>query len=471
MPNIDDILQTAANEFSSEAEAPATEKHEIFIKRPWQELDFEIDHREKTPPKSSRKQPANTPAEIWYHSLVGIWLTLRRHAKKMFASFVGLLAISLGLASFLPSTYFATLHLYAPEKTDSIASRLQLFSNKIEFASFPVDFKIPLGLIARRLKSDAAKAAVIEKFSTLYPQEKNKLVVDLVGAETFYAEGSELLVIQGYANSPEFSVRITNLYWEYLESQIKTLRQNNLEKVHHWIQLTSHDWKERLNVISADITNLPAASYLERTDQLGTSLVANDSDAQLKRRMVLKEINSLNEALSQTGTDYLWSLPDPEIQDIRRINEALQIQRGEATNLETSFSTKARELSRLRLHEKEIELAGLNDQISHIRSQLALRASASKVGASMSARQMDLLRQQSDYVGRIEDLEKLRDQVEVESTLVHTKLEPIQAAVPDESTRRPSMILKYSVATVAAFILALFSLVLFESRDRRRRKA
>ena len=69
------------------------------------------------------------------------------------------------LASLIPSSYFSTLHLYAPEKTDSVSSRLQLFSNKIEYASFPIDFKIPLGLIARRLKSEAARSWVLQRYA------------------------------------------------------------------------------------------------------------------------------------------------------------------------------------------------------------------------------------------------------------------------------------------------------------------
>ncbi len=469
MPDIDQVLAASLENRFVETVLPNSEsRSDIFIDRPWQNLDLEIDPAEKMPFQKKQIHKIKTRTGVWYHSWHGIWQTLRNHFKKLLLSFSGILILSFSLASLLPSTYSSVLHLYAPEKTDSIASRLQLFSNKIEFASFPVDFKIPLGLIARRLKSDAAKKAVAERFAILYPQDKDKLIYDLVAAETFYAEGSELLVIQGYANSAEFSVRVTNLYWEYLESQIKTLRQNNLEKVQHWILLTSNDWKERLNVISASIASLPAASYLEKADQLGTSLAVSDSDSQLKRRGVIKEIASINEALSQPGTDYLWSLSDPEIQDIHRMNEALQIQRGQATEIETSFSAKAREISRRRLHEKEVELAGLNDQISHIKSQLISRASASKVEASMSAKQIDLLRQQSDYVGRIEDLEKLRDQVEVESTLIHTKLEPIQAATPDESSRRPSLIMKYGVATLTALILTLLCLALFETMESRK---
>ena len=98
-----------------------------------------------------------------------------------------------------------------------------------------------------------------------------------------------------------------------------------------------------------------------------------------------------------------------------------------------------------------------------------MRASASKVEASMTARQLDLTRQQTDYVLRIEDLKKLRDQVEVESTLVHTKLEPIQAATPDEASRRPSLILKFSVAGVFGLLIWISTLFGFESLKRRRK--
>lgn len=470
MPKMDDILRSAEENTLDRIQENSMDSTNNTIQRPWHGLNSNLEDRLEPIIEDWRKRPDFTDElsgdviPLWYSSFTKIVQAIDRQKIKLFITF--LLAFSLTglLASLIPSTYFSTLHLYAPEKTDSVSSRLQLFSNKIEFASFPIDFKIPLGLIARRLKSGAAKAWVLKNY---YETQNNltdkKINEDLVHADTFYAEGSELLVIEGYANDPEIAVEITNLYWAYLENEIKSLHEENLTKVQKWINLTSSDWSQRLDSISNQLSQMPTGGFQDGNGSLRFQLSSDFSSLELKKRKLSKELSDLRFAAKSKDTATLWSLPEPEIQDLRRVDEALKGFSNQDKNHD-DLVARARDILQHRLTEKESELSALSEQMQQVNRQISERASASRAESSVTSKQTDLLRQQSDYAGRLEDLEKLKNQIEVESTLSHKKLSPIQAAFADPSTRRPSMIVKYSIAVLAALFLTVLTLVILESQ-------
>jgi hypothetical protein len=435
--------------------------------RPWHGLDSNPEQRQKDI-KDWRHRPEieESVAEtigVWYSSITGVVQAFLKHRIKLLVIFVLSTTLTTSIASFIPSTYFSTLHLYAPEKTDSVASRLQLFSNKIEYASFPVDFKIPLGLIARRLKSLEAKAWVLKKYAEMptHASEK-KIDPELVNAETFYAEGSELLVVQGYANDPFVSVDVTNLYWDYLENEIKSLHEDNLAKVQKWIVLTSDDWTQRLNSISKRLTNMPTTGYQENNGQLRTQLTSDYSSFEIKKRKINKEKAELQTALKSKDLSLVWAISDPEIQDIRRVDEAISAEYG-TQNSHEALIARGMEILHRRIQEKDLELVSIEEQMNQVKQQMVERASVSRMESSISSKQSDLIRQQSDYVGRLEELEKLKNQIEVESTLAHKKLSPIQAAFADPTSLRPSMVVKYFICVFAAIFFTLIALILLES--------
>ena len=466
MPNIDDLLKQTERRGGPGSD-PQFEVPRDRARRPWNglEIDLEPDSSERpgTHSENSKITEGSTRAEAWYDSAVGIIESLHRNALALTVIFVLTTALTTGIATQVPSSYFSTLHLYAPEKTDSVASRLQLFSNKIEFASFPVDFKIPLGLIARRLNSEIAKHWVVEQYLSRSTHATSVAIdPNFVTAETFYAEGSELLVIQGYANDPEISVEVTNLYWEYLEKEIKDLKQDNLEKVHHWIELTSADWNDRLASISNRISDMPAESYQDRGDALRNQLASEQSDTQLKLAKLKKEAALLKSASHSDDPALLWSVPDQEIQDLRRVDDVLKAQDAQQSQRRSEVFQRARDLIGSKLNEKNVEISALTDRLHQVSSQFMDHTLAIKNRSSLSAKQQDLIRQQSDYVGRLEELEKLKNQIDVESALAHTKLRAIKAPVADESSRRPNLMVKYTVAIFAALFLTICALLFME---------
>lgn len=468
MPKMDDILRHAEENALEPIQESSIDSTQATIQRPWHGLNSNLEDQPIL--NDWRKRPEFTDdlssevPTLWYSSFTKIVQAIDRQKFKLFITFLLAASLTGFLASLIPSSYFSTLHLYAPEKTDSVASRLQLFSNKIEFASFPIDFKIPLGLIARRLKSPAAKAWVLNQYSEKQTDlSDRKINPDLVRADTFYAEGSELLVIEGYANDPQIAMEITNLYWAYLENEIKLLHEENLNKVQKWISLTSSDWTQRLDSISNQLAQMPTSGFQDGSGTLRFQLSSDFSTLELKKRKLSKELSDLRFAAKSKDEASLWVLADSEIQDLRRVDDALK---GYATQEKNhnDLVARVRDILQNRIAEKESELASLSEQMQQVNRQISERASASRVESSASSKQTDLLRQRSDYAGRLEDLEKLKNQIEVESTLSHKKLSPIQAAFADPSTRRPSMIVKYSIAGLAALFLTVLSLLLLESQ-------
>lgn len=450
------------------------------LKRPWEDLEedrsdfkWQTGYEEKTArtqfretPKESIVPPQSVP-ELWYATGMGVLQAIRFHQKALIATFAISLLIVGGLASFFPSSYYSTLHLYAPEKADSISSRLQMFSNRIEFASFPVDFKIPLRLIARRLASDEAQQWVVNAYKAEQAKSKNpeapSVIDQMVRAETFYAEGSELLVIQGYANDPDIATRITNLYWDYLEQQIVLMRDENLKEIHRWIELTSMDWNQRMDEISQALAAIPSNDMNGVRDQLNGQLVTTLSNAQLQKKKIDLARDDLRRALRSSGTQELWALNLPEIQDLKRIDQALQ-QGAINSQSHDEIVKRANDVAEKKLKDFDTQSRIAGEEIGQIKLQMADNSLASKNQNQFNTKQSELTRQQEDYAGRIEELTKLSNQINVESTLAHGRLRPIRTAFPDPSTRRPLLAVKFGLCLLLSILATIAALLILQRK-------
>jgi hypothetical protein len=462
MASIDEILKEFTSEVSDETKryssALQTNVSRDSIRRPW--------NRPTTnQPSAADKEERGELREVWFESMPSILSALKKHGKTLAIIFGITLAIILVVAGYLPSMYNSSLHLYAPEKTDSISSRLNLFSNRVEFASFPVDFKIPLGLVARRLRDEAAKEWVLRQYAAKTNKSDERIVSALVHADTFYADGSELLVIQGYANSPQIAADITNLYWDYLENEIGTMRREHLRKIDQWISLTSANLQQRTKQLGAEVGMLAGAPLSESRVHLNGKLAEAYSDVELKRLQLQRELTELKKASASKSTEDLWAISNSEIQDLKMVYQALEAQ-GAVESSEAlkqrraDIKRQAMKLAHSLLEERQNQYVELQDESNKLKSQLDAHSIA-----GVSDHQRALLRQQADYQAQVAELEKLRAQIGVESTLTPSRLRVIQPAFADASTRRPLLVLKYLVCLLLAIMVTLIALFVLQYRS------
>jgi hypothetical protein len=472
MPTINELLEKHAGEIADESRRFKSEVQTEIprdpLRRPWNDVANESEAvggarsvANKAPTKSSTLTPEK--ATVWYATLGSILEAIKQNLKLLsLVFFLTFAASSIG-AQFVPVTYSSALQLYAPDKSDDISSRLALYANRVEFASFPVGFKIPLGLIVRRLKGPEAKAWVIEQYLSKNKVSDKGFDADAVRVETYYAEGSELLVIQGYARTPETAVEITNLYWDYFENEIRNMRGEHLAKVSEWIQMTSFDLGQKSASLMERIAKLSPEKQGAEKVQIRGRLAESFADLQMKQMRVQRERDDLSAAVADRSGEKLFLLSDIEIQDMRRIKLALNEQKNgtspERLNTQKEDLLKqAREFAHDRLAEKEIELSSLKEQLRKISPQLLSYKSTDTADSAASSQIRELLRQEDQYQSQLDELSKLKSQIEVESNLVHMRLRPIQAATPDTSTCRPYKMLLYGLGAVIALFFSLLTL-------------
>ena len=482
MPSIDDLVK----EYGKEIEHETVQYRGVLqnqvsrdpVRRPWDGLEEPLEAQSGNLRRSGGGKSADSEMEnrLWYASWRTMLASIRLNIRLILFVFFFFLAIFCGILQTVPSTYSSALHLYAPEKTDSISNRLALFSNRLEFASFPVDFKIPLGLVARRLKSFAAREWVLNKYES-QPHNNVSAEIDarIVRAETFYAEGSELLVIQGYANEPLIAAQVTNLYWDYLENEIRKMREENITKVNQWVDLTVKTLDQRLHDTSVQIQKSTATPIADSRARINSKLSEAYSDLEMRKLQLQKELEELRTA---TGSNHdvakLWMVSNSEIQDLRQVDQALSHEQGnlsaaQITSKRADIETQARRLAQKLLDDKEIEFSNLKVQAFKIKPRVDANELTDRDRQS-SERLRDLFRHQTDYQNQLEELERLKAQLKVEQNLTTTRLRPIQAALPDSASRRPILILKYLVGILLSFLLAIGSLIWVESRKAKSRE-
>jgi hypothetical protein len=160
----------------------------------------------------------------------------------------------------------------------------------------------------------------------------------------------------------------------------------------------------------------------------------------------------------------LWAVSDSELQDLKTVFLALQEQEamapgGGLKTRQDEIKNQAIKLAHSLLGQRQSQYAELQDQANKLKSQLDAHPMA-----GVSDRQRELLRQQTDYQAQIDELEKLRTQIGVESRLTTTRLRVIQPAFADPSTRRPILVLKYSVCVLLALLVTILALIIIQYR-------
>ncbi len=473
MPNIEDLMKQYAKEIAGEKEqfqdAIQTRVSRESIRRPW---DFVAEPQKAQASSSDSVTPstpfAKRPVPIWYSSWETIKGAVGRNKFGVQVSFYITLVITCFFAQFITSTYSSTLHLYAPEKPNDIASRLPMFSNRVEFASFPVNLKIPLGLIARRLRGEPAKAWVMAQYASRPKKVNVPIDPSIMRAETFYAEGSELLVVQGYANDPQIAADVTNLYWDYLENEIQTINKEHNSHVTEWLDLTAQGLKAKIEDVSSQIAQSAVAPLSDTMAKVDAKLADSLSDVELRKLKIQKELDELKRANNAQSLDRLWAISMPEIQDLRAVDRALQDESGSAPVADTlarraDIQSQAFKLSKQLGDDKARELNELEMQAHRMKVQLDqhLQSSGSR---QVSEVQKELFQNETVYRAQLEEVGRLASQLKVEAALNATRLRVIQPALSDPTSRRPMLVLVYTVCALLAFLASILYLMFVEMR-------
>jgi hypothetical protein len=460
MANIDDILNQYGKEISEEtheySNALQANMTRDSVRRPWSPPDQEGGTQNQSSPSSDSIEG------LWYASPQSIAETIRKHAKILLPVLGTSLLLAIAAARYFPTTFNSSLHLYAPEKTDSISSRLSLFSNRVEFASFPVDFKVPLGLIARRLRGEVARTWVLKQYAAKPHLTDVEVIPASVKAETFHTDGTELLVIQAYANDPKIASDVAYLYRDYLENEVNVMRLDHLEKIHQWVEMTGQGLQRSLDDVTSELQKLAEGALSNSDVQLNNKLADAFSESEIRRIKAQKEIEDLQSASVSHSFDKIWGIADPAIQDLRQVDQALQTsQLADPPEVvkarREEVRAKALTLVDTLLRDKKIENAALQQQSKKLKAQVT---SHEMIG--VSEHQRDLIRQQSEYQGLIGELARLREQIRVERDLKVSHLTVVQQALPDPTTRRPLFLVKYGFCVLASLFFTLIVLMLLE---------
>lgn len=445
MPEFDDLLNQHKAEIEEEKKSYGTViQNEIPrdpLRRPWHQQDAP-DFIESSVSAGAKKEGKREYP--WFASFGGIWRVLRRRWRVAVAgALVAALLIS-GAAMTVAPSYSSTLHLYAPDKVDSIVSRMNLLTNQLEFASLPIEFRVPISLISRRLRDTTARQWVLEQLLNSEKVKAGQLRVspDSVHVETFYSAGQELLVIQGFANNPDAAYEVTNLYWKYLENELETIRKAYFSRIDEWI-------KVRAEALDRDIANLgemlgKSTAKISGTDgqsPLQARLRNDLADLEMKKLALQKELEVLNASLKTGSLEELRKITDPELQQMLEIRRGLAAEDGAPANYRShvgEIETEIKNMINRRVDERQLQLQqAIVDRQRYSRQLDSFRSSEGEQqieseGFRDSQQRMRTLEAQRS------DLDKLKAQLALENQVGSVTFKAVQLPFPDVSTVRPT---------------------------------
>ncbi len=437
-------------------------------KRPWDLLnktmtdgiDFDEnrdteDWRDELRPSSqssSLKKPTN-----------GLLETIKKNQKQLLMSFLAFALILGGYAATIPSSFYSTLHLYAPEKTDSIGTRLSLFTQKLEYASFPVDYKTPMSLISRRLREDTVRDWVIKKMEA-DPKNTDKISRNAVSVETNYVPNQEILAIEGYANSPELAVLATNYYWDFLISDVRELEEEQQTKIRKWFDLTNKSLNEQIiDTMKQLEATTPRTFQKSGVFKLQESLGDVFSNFEMKKSTLEKQLLELRSLSSRSDFVGLSDSIDSEVASQLKIYNQLvaqkevvdpaRVQQGRMSVIDTISK---------RIQEIQYELNSISSSQKTAQGQMVdINAKDNQIKVA-SEQEMDLRSQLMTLRAQKSDLIKFKSQIEMESSIRSAQFKPIRMPAPNPSSIRPLPVVKYGLAFFIALILALSTVLTYQ---------
>lgn len=446
----------------------------VSPQRPWDLLEKVSDsglhfdeelNSAKEPQLSSIKKEVTTKA-----TFLDLFKILQQNQVLMLASFLAF-SLVLGFFAFkIPSSYYSTLHLYAPEKTDSIGTRLSLFTQRLEYASFPVDYKTPISLISRRMHEESARSWVIDKFKS-DPAYSN-LVESSVSVDTNYVPNQEILAIEAYANTPELAVIATNYYWNFLIKDIQDLEQIQNTKIKKWFDLTNRSLNQQISDTMKVLEGTTAKTFQKTgITKLQDSMGDVFSRLEMKKSSLQKQLTELKVLSKRTDfVDFTESL-DPETSGLLKIYNQLLLQKDVISPVQIEGSRLAIiDTINKRTRETENQLNSIRfgqDKAQNEMSTINVRDNSIKVAAEQ---EMDLRSQLVTLRMQKSDLIKFKSQIEMESSIRSAQFKVIRVPAPNPASVKPLPSVKYSVVVLISAILSIAVALAFHLTFRAPRK-
>jgi hypothetical protein len=436
-------------------------------KRPWDllnkstfnEMDFNEDFENIKSTDSLKKNP-NIDNQIQREKTLTQQKSLtslyNENKKSLALSFIFFAVLLSGYAATIPSSYYSTLHLYAPEKTDTIGTRLSLFTQKLEYASFPVDYKTPISLISRKLREDSVKDAVIQKIES-DPKLKDLLSKSSVSVETNYVPNQEILAIEGYANTPELAVLATNYYWESLISEVRTIEKEQQVKIRMWFDLTNMSIEKQISTTMKELEDITPKTFQKSGIlKLQQSLGDVFSNLELQKSTLEKQLFELRGLSTRTDFIGLTDSLDPEVSSQLKIYNQLADQKSLVDSRRLGMERLAIiDTISKRIQEVQYELNSISSGQKTAQGQMVnINAKDNQIKVA-SEQEMDLRSQLMTLRNQKSDLIKFKSQIEMESSIRSAQFKVIRLATPNPSSIRPLPAVKYGFALMIALILSI----------------
>lgn len=450
-----------------------TEK--VSPRRPWDLLEKAVDSglhfEEKFDSAADTEFSEPKQAASGKATFSDLFKILQQHQRLILASFLAFSLIFGFFAFKIPSSYYSTLHLYAPEKSDSIGTRLSLFTQRLEYASFPVDYKTPISLISRRLHEEIARNWVIDKFK-MNPAFAD-LVENSVSVDTNYVPNQEILAIEAYANTPELAVVATNYYWDFLIKDIRDLEQEQNIKIKKWFDLTNQSLDQQISDTMKLLEGTTSRTFQKTgITKLQDSMGEVFSTLEMKRSSLAKQLSELKILSKRTDFIDITESLDSDTSAQLKIYNQLILQKSLISPAQMEMGRIAIiDTIRKRIRETDYELTSIRFGQTKAQSEMSMinaRDNSIKVAAEQ---EMDLRSQLITLRTQKSDLIKFKSQIEMESSIRSAQFKAIRLPAPNPSSVKPLPSVKYSFVIFISVILSIAGAIGFHLTSQMRRKS
>lgn len=470
MTDFEDIYATNAKEIHQQRhkldESQNIEIPRDAFRRPW---SSEQDFMEEAPSRQEFLEKRVKDSVIllpWYATARGVWTYLKMRRVMAWCLFVASFLALNGLGGMIPTRYYSTVHIYAPAKIDSISSRLTQVMERVEFASLPVDLKMPMMLLARELENPQARQWVIEHMQGDFPPE-------FVSVDAGYALASEMLVIHGFGNSPEMALQTTQLYKKYFENRVDALRIEQLDKIDKWADLRLEKISQSLDELKPQVASLSSySSDQQKVANIRQKLSDKMADLILRKINLQRLQNQINQAKWSQDLNSMQTVDNSELQELMDVYHGLTKKQNESkaddkmqglykqekTRIEVQIRDQMSELGQ----STQKEMSQLENEISKLQTEISKYGSQESDIKFASGKESDFAQRMTGLENQKDELLKLKNQVQLDVSVPSSQYKVIQEAVLDPGTRTPNLTVRYGVMVLGAFLIMIFGLVLMQ---------
>lgn len=468
MPTLNDLLNQHKDEIENEIKQyKAQQKTEITRNndtRVWKaKLKNEIDFEEE---KSKHIVPENKERKTEFsfgRAVFNRW-------KMGFLLLAILMAPTLIAVNFLPKNYFSVMYIYAPEKSDSIASRMTLFYNRVEFASFPTELKMPVSLLSKKLKQSEARNWVIKTYIERFSQNSTlPFSPESISAEVAYVVNTETLMIQGFANHPEVAMLITNLYGEYFQLLKKNIEDEHRQKIDEWFAQTMSNIDKQSDDIFLQLQNITLSPINKSMlNSISGRMSENANQIEMKLATLNLQRDELLRALKTTDFKEMSFVTDVEVQNLLKIREEL-LSRPETQQYSyriDDMESQIRTLIQNKIQEKTLAIKTAHQDQIVVNKKLKDNKDLNSVLNVNQELESNLITQLNSLRSQKSELLKLKSQLQVELSSGNLDYKVVQPPLANENSLRPLPAVRYLMAIALVFLLVLLTLSAVEAVSR-----